>query len=148
MGTVRCSRRSFGELRLWGLLAPPGRPCSASCGALGRCGPGRRWRTHFWLLQAVSSSPYLGDGRGAASLRLLSVLHRDIHPMLGQRWATTIPLLLEHLDGEAQSGAAPLVLWSRFFSQSAPSLASGDQGFESWKKWPLLWFRKGPGQWG
>ncbi|XP_067568675.1 maestro heat-like repeat-containing protein family member 1 isoform X9 [Pseudorca crassidens] len=50
-------------------------------------------------LLAVSSSPYLGDGRGAASLRLLSVLHRDIHPMLGQRWATAIPLLLEHLDG-------------------------------------------------
>ncbi|XP_057387814.1 maestro heat-like repeat-containing protein family member 1 isoform X10 [Balaenoptera acutorostrata] len=50
-------------------------------------------------LLAVSSSPYLGDGRGAASLRLLSALHRDIHPMLGQRWATAIPLLLEHLDG-------------------------------------------------
>ncbi|XP_026987887.1 maestro heat-like repeat-containing protein family member 1 isoform X6 [Sagmatias obliquidens] len=50
-------------------------------------------------LLAVSSNPYLGDGRGAASLRLLSVLHRDIHPMLGQRWATAIPLLLEHLDG-------------------------------------------------
>nr|XP_030731871.1 maestro heat-like repeat-containing protein family member 1 isoform X9 [Globicephala melas] len=50
-------------------------------------------------LLAVSSRPYLGDGRGAASLRLLSVLHRDIHPMLGQRWATAIPLLLEHLDG-------------------------------------------------
>ncbi|XP_036685762.1 maestro heat-like repeat-containing protein family member 1 isoform X4 [Balaenoptera musculus] len=50
-------------------------------------------------LLAVSSSPYLGDGRGAASLRLLSILRRDIHPVLGQRWATAIPLLLEHLDG-------------------------------------------------
>ncbi|KAM8786647.1 maestro heat-like repeat-containing protein family member 1 isoform 1-T1 [Rhynchonycteris naso] len=49
-------------------------------------------------LLTVSSSPYLGDGRGAASLCLLSVLHRDIHPWLGQRWATTIPLLLEYLD--------------------------------------------------
>uniref|UniRef100_A0A8D0NBN0 Maestro heat-like repeat-containing protein family member 1 n=1 Tax=Sus scrofa TaxID=9823 RepID=A0A8D0NBN0_PIG len=49
-------------------------------------------------LLVVSSKPYLGDGRGAASLRLLSVLHRNIHPELGQRWATTIPLLLEHLD--------------------------------------------------
>uniref|UniRef100_A0A8C0L568 Maestro heat like repeat family member 1 n=1 Tax=Canis lupus dingo TaxID=286419 RepID=A0A8C0L568_CANLU len=53
------------------------------------------------LPQTVSSHPYLGDGRGAASLRLLNVLHRNIHPLLGQRWATTIPLLLEHLDGEA-----------------------------------------------
>lgn len=49
-------------------------------------------------LLAVSSNPYLGDGRGAASLGLLNVLHRDIHPLLGQRWATTIPLLLEYLD--------------------------------------------------
>nr|XP_044636807.1 maestro heat-like repeat-containing protein family member 1 [Equus asinus] len=49
-------------------------------------------------LLAVSSNPYLGDGRGVASLRLLSVLHRDIHPLLGQRWATTIPLLLDYLD--------------------------------------------------
>nr|KAF6270826.1 maestro heat like repeat family member 1 [Myotis myotis] len=46
----------------------------------------------------VSSSPYLGGGRGAASLCLLNVLHRDIHPSLGQRWATTIALLLEHLE--------------------------------------------------
>ena len=58
----------------------------------------------------MSSSPYLGDGRGAASLRLLSALHRDIHPMLGQRWATAIPLLLEHLDGEAQRWAALVLL--------------------------------------
>ncbi|XP_027456396.2 maestro heat-like repeat-containing protein family member 1 isoform X1 [Zalophus californianus] len=49
-------------------------------------------------LLTVSSNPYLGDGRGAASLRLLNVLHHSIHPSLGQRWATTIPLLLEHLD--------------------------------------------------
>nr|XP_054368352.1 maestro heat-like repeat-containing protein family member 1 [Mirounga angustirostris] len=50
-------------------------------------------------LLTVSSNPYLGDGRGAAALRLLNVLHHSIHPSLGQRWATTIPLLLEHLDG-------------------------------------------------
>ncbi|XP_073749484.1 maestro heat-like repeat-containing protein family member 1 isoform X3 [Callorhinus ursinus] len=49
-------------------------------------------------LLTVSSNPYLGAGRGAASLRLLNVLHHSIHPSLGQRWATTIPLLLEHLD--------------------------------------------------
>uniref|UniRef100_A0A452V4Z8 Maestro heat like repeat family member 1 n=1 Tax=Ursus maritimus TaxID=29073 RepID=A0A452V4Z8_URSMA len=49
-------------------------------------------------LLTVSSNPYLGDGRGAASLRLLNVLHRSIHPALGPRWATTVPLLLEHLD--------------------------------------------------
>ncbi|KAB1257806.1 Maestro heat-like repeat-containing protein family member 1 [Camelus dromedarius] len=60
-------------------------------------------------LLAVSSNPYLGDGRGAASLRLLSVLHRNIHPLLGPRWATTIPLLLAHLDGEAQEEKARTV---------------------------------------
>ncbi|XP_037022375.2 maestro heat-like repeat-containing protein family member 1 isoform X2 [Artibeus jamaicensis] len=53
-------------------------------------------------LLTVSSRPYLGDGRGAASLRLLSVLHRDIHPLLGPRWATTIPLLLEHLEEHSE----------------------------------------------
>lgn len=60
--------------------------------------------SHLCLLQAVSSNPYLGDGRGVASLGLLNVLHRDIHPLLGQRWATTIPLLLQYLDGEAWGG--------------------------------------------
>nr|XP_044999185.1 maestro heat-like repeat-containing protein family member 1 isoform X3 [Jaculus jaculus] len=49
-------------------------------------------------LLVVSSSPYLGDGRGAAALRLLKVMHRDIHPLLGQRWEKTVPLLLEYLD--------------------------------------------------
>lgn len=49
-------------------------------------------------LLTVSSSPYLGGSRGAASLCLLNVLHRDIHPLLGQRWATTIALLLEYLE--------------------------------------------------
>lgn len=85
-------------------LPPPGYPYLASGGAL--CGPGCWWRPQLCLLQAVSSNPYVGDGRGAASLRLLSVLHQDIHPALGQRWATAIPLLLEHLDGEAWVGTA------------------------------------------
>ncbi|XP_004618710.2 maestro heat-like repeat-containing protein family member 1 isoform X1 [Sorex araneus] len=49
-------------------------------------------------LLVVSCRPYLGDGRGAASLRLLNVLHQNIHPALGQRWETTIPLLLGYLD--------------------------------------------------
>ncbi|XP_007954301.1 maestro heat-like repeat-containing protein family member 1 [Orycteropus afer afer] len=49
-------------------------------------------------LLVVSSDPYMGDGRGAASLRLLHVLHHHIHPLLGPRWATTVPLLLQHLD--------------------------------------------------
>ncbi|XP_035296589.1 maestro heat-like repeat-containing protein family member 1 isoform X10 [Cricetulus griseus] len=49
-------------------------------------------------LLAVSCKPYVGDGRGAASLRLLKVMHRSIHPLLGQRWETTMPVLLEYLD--------------------------------------------------
>ncbi|XP_027621754.1 maestro heat-like repeat-containing protein family member 1 isoform X2 [Tupaia chinensis] len=49
-------------------------------------------------LLVVSSSPCLADGRAAAALRLLNVLHRDIHPLLGPRWGRTIPLLLEYLD--------------------------------------------------
>ncbi|XP_075405229.1 maestro heat-like repeat-containing protein family member 1 isoform X2 [Tenrec ecaudatus] len=48
-------------------------------------------------LLVVSSDPYVGDGRGVASLRLLHVLHHHIHPLLGPRWETTVPLLLQHL---------------------------------------------------
>lgn len=59
-------------------------------------------------LQVVSSNPYLGDGRGAASLRLLKVMHQNIHPLLGQRWETTMPVLLEHLDGEARETKEPI----------------------------------------
>ncbi|KAG8515439.1 Maestro heat-like repeat-containing protein family member 1 [Galemys pyrenaicus] len=59
-------------------------------------------------LQTVSCDPYAGDGRGPASLRLLRVLHGSVHPLLGQRWETTIPLLLEHLDGEARAVPATL----------------------------------------
>ncbi|XP_023364135.1 maestro heat-like repeat-containing protein family member 1 isoform X1 [Otolemur garnettii] len=49
-------------------------------------------------LLVVSSSPYLGGGRGVASLRLLNALHRSVHPLLGQQWETAIPLLLEYLE--------------------------------------------------
>ncbi|KAM5281324.1 maestro heat-like repeat-containing protein family member 1 isoform 2-T2 [Ctenodactylus gundi] len=49
-------------------------------------------------LLVVSSDPHLGEGRGAASLRLLKVLRQNIHPQLGPKWETTIPLLLDYLD--------------------------------------------------
>ncbi|XP_027713438.1 maestro heat-like repeat-containing protein family member 1 isoform X2 [Vombatus ursinus] len=49
-------------------------------------------------LLIVSSHPYLGEGRGAASLRLLNVLHLNIHPLLGQRWKKTIPPLVNYLE--------------------------------------------------
>ncbi|XP_007488818.1 maestro heat-like repeat-containing protein family member 1 isoform X2 [Monodelphis domestica] len=49
-------------------------------------------------LLIVSSNPYLGEGRGAASLRLLNVLHLNIHPLLGQRWKKTIPPLVNYLE--------------------------------------------------
>uniref|UniRef100_A0A8C3XQA8 Maestro heat like repeat family member 1 n=1 Tax=Chelydra serpentina TaxID=8475 RepID=A0A8C3XQA8_CHESE len=49
-------------------------------------------------------SPYLGDGRGAAALRLLNVLHLNIHPKLGRLWKKKIPHLVEHLEGKAFMG--------------------------------------------
>lgn len=52
--------------------------------------------------QVVSSQPYLGDGRGAAALRLLNVLHSSIHPTLGPLWNAAIPPLVEHLEGTAR----------------------------------------------
>lgn len=89
----------------WGscVLEPSSSPrCGAALrGSHGGGGAWSAWSSHLYFRQTVSSNPYLGDGRGAASLRLLNVLHRSIHPALGPRWATTVPLLLEHLDGEA-----------------------------------------------
>lgn len=89
--------------RKGGGLAPRGAGCLHSRTCARRRGPGAA-SSLLRLPQAVSSSPYQGDGRGAAALGLLNVLHRDIHPSLGQRWATTIPLLLEYLDGERECG--------------------------------------------
>lgn len=73
----------------------------------GCCSPGRaRAPTPQapCLPQTVASSPYVGGGRGVASLRLLSVLHQNIHPLLGQQWAAAIALLLKCLDGKAPGG--------------------------------------------
>lgn len=74
---------------------------------MGRSGPWSAWSCRLHFHQTVASQPYVGDGRGAASLRLLNALHRSIHPLLGQRWATTVPPLLEHLDGEAPGRGGP-----------------------------------------
>uniref|UniRef100_G1U5P2 Maestro heat like repeat family member 1 n=1 Tax=Oryctolagus cuniculus TaxID=9986 RepID=G1U5P2_RABIT len=58
-------------------------------------------------LLAVSCNPYLGDGRGVASLRLLHVLHPNIHPLLGQYWESAVPLLLKHLDEHTEETLSP-----------------------------------------
>lgn len=90
------------------------------------------------LLQTVSSSPYLGGSRGAAALCLLNVLHRDIHPLLGQRWATTIALLLEYLEGEPpEVGPLHPTMHVR------AALTCEDQGSLIGKKSPPLRFREG-----
>ncbi|KFP26405.1 Maestro heat-like repeat-containing protein family member 1, partial [Colius striatus] len=51
-------------------------------------------------LLVVSSQPYAGDCRGVAALRLLHVLHASVHPALQQLWSKSIPLLVEHIEGE------------------------------------------------
>ncbi|XP_038244380.1 maestro heat-like repeat-containing protein family member 1 isoform X4 [Dermochelys coriacea] len=58
-------------------------------------------------LLTVSSQPYLGDGRGAAALRLLNVLHLNIHPMLGQLWNKMISPLIEHLEANTEKSLSP-----------------------------------------
>uniref|UniRef100_A0A8C0INN9 Maestro heat like repeat family member 1 n=1 Tax=Chelonoidis abingdonii TaxID=106734 RepID=A0A8C0INN9_CHEAB len=58
-------------------------------------------------LLIVSSQPYLGDGRGAAALRLLNVLHLNIHPMLGELWNKKIPPLVEHLEANTEKSLSP-----------------------------------------
>ncbi|XP_031981412.1 maestro heat-like repeat-containing protein family member 1 isoform X1 [Corvus moneduloides] len=51
-------------------------------------------------LLVVSSQPFLGNGRGAAALRLLQALR--LHPDLENLWNKEIPLLLEHLEGTTE----------------------------------------------
>ncbi|XP_050795285.1 maestro heat-like repeat-containing protein family member 1 isoform X3 [Gopherus flavomarginatus] len=58
-------------------------------------------------LLIVSSQPYLGDGRGTAALRLLNVLHRNIHPVLGELWNKKIPPLVEHLEANTEKSLSP-----------------------------------------
>ncbi|XP_065686253.1 maestro heat-like repeat-containing protein family member 1 isoform X3 [Patagioenas fasciata] len=49
-------------------------------------------------LLVVSSQPYAGDGRGAAALRLLSVLRCSLHPALEPLWSKRVPVLVEHIE--------------------------------------------------
>uniref|UniRef100_A0A8C3CKI9 Maestro heat like repeat family member 1 n=1 Tax=Cairina moschata TaxID=8855 RepID=A0A8C3CKI9_CAIMO len=49
-------------------------------------------------LGVVSSQPYAGDCRGAAALRLLSVLQYSVHPALEQLWSKRVPSLVEHIE--------------------------------------------------
>lgn len=57
--------------------------------------------------QVVSSQPYAGDCRGAAALRLLSVLQYSVHPALEQLWSKRVPSLVEHIEG--RRGLQPLL---------------------------------------
>uniref|UniRef100_A0ABM5GD29 Maestro heat-like repeat-containing protein family member 1 isoform X1 n=1 Tax=Pogona vitticeps TaxID=103695 RepID=A0ABM5GD29_9SAUR len=49
-------------------------------------------------LLVVASQPFLGEGRGAASLRLLQVLQPSIHKTLKPLWSARVPALVEHLE--------------------------------------------------
>ncbi|KAH0617331.1 hypothetical protein JD844_015380 [Phrynosoma platyrhinos] len=49
-------------------------------------------------LLVAASQPYLGDGRGVASLRLLNILNLSIHKALKPLWSKKIPTLVEHLE--------------------------------------------------
>nr|XP_056710567.1 maestro heat-like repeat-containing protein family member 1 [Euleptes europaea] len=51
----------------------------------------------------VASQPYRGEGRGAAALRLLSVLPLSIHPTLEPFWGKKLPELVEHLEANTKA---------------------------------------------
>ncbi|XP_033011908.1 maestro heat-like repeat-containing protein family member 1 isoform X3 [Lacerta agilis] len=57
-------------------------------------------------LLVVSSQPHVGEGRAAAVLRLLNVLHLSVHKALGPLWGKQIPALVEHLEGKANTKAS------------------------------------------
>lgn len=54
-------------------------------------------------LLVVASQPYAGEGRGAAVLRLLNVLHLSIHKSLEQLWNKRIPVLVEVLEANTKA---------------------------------------------
>nr|XP_034980499.1 maestro heat-like repeat-containing protein family member 1 isoform X2 [Zootoca vivipara] len=54
-------------------------------------------------LLVVSSQPYVGEGRAAAVLRLLNVLHLSVHKALGPLWDQQIPALVEHLEANTKA---------------------------------------------
>ncbi|XP_042320426.1 maestro heat-like repeat-containing protein family member 1 [Sceloporus undulatus] len=54
-------------------------------------------------LLVAASQPYLGDGRGAASLRLLNILNLSVHKALKPLWTKKIPALVEHLEANTKS---------------------------------------------
>uniref|UniRef100_A0A8D2IYX6 Maestro heat like repeat family member 1 n=1 Tax=Varanus komodoensis TaxID=61221 RepID=A0A8D2IYX6_VARKO len=54
--------------------------------------------------QVVASRPHAGEGRAAAALRLLAVLHRSLHKALQPLWSEEIPALVGHLEGKGGSG--------------------------------------------
>ncbi|KAJ6661488.1 hypothetical protein lerEdw1_014397 [Lerista edwardsae] len=54
----------------------------------------------------VASQPYAGGGRGAAALRLLSVLQPSIHRALEPLWSPRIPALVEHLEAHTRASLA------------------------------------------
>ncbi|XP_061463180.1 maestro heat-like repeat-containing protein family member 1 isoform X2 [Rhineura floridana] len=54
-------------------------------------------------LLVVASQPYVGEGHGAAALRLLNVLHLNVHKALGQLWGKKIPALVEHLEANTKA---------------------------------------------
>uniref|UniRef100_A0A670IXW9 Maestro heat like repeat family member 1 n=1 Tax=Podarcis muralis TaxID=64176 RepID=A0A670IXW9_PODMU len=70
-------------------------------------------------LLVVSSQPYVGEGRAAAVLRLLNVLHLSIHKALGPLWGKRIPALVEHLEGKGEEVAA-----EHLSQEGTPSLDS------------------------
>uniref|UniRef100_A0A8C6V9S0 Maestro heat like repeat family member 1 n=1 Tax=Naja naja TaxID=35670 RepID=A0A8C6V9S0_NAJNA len=49
--------------------------------------------------QIVASQPFLGGACGAGALRLLLVLRLSIHPAAEPLWTSSLPALLQHLEG-------------------------------------------------
>ncbi|XP_062892506.1 maestro heat-like repeat-containing protein family member 1 [Mobula hypostoma] len=61
-------------------------------------------------LLAVSATPYAGQGRGLAALRLLRALSPNIHPEVVHLWDEELPQLIQSL-AENQEDSLPQKLW-------------------------------------
>ncbi|XP_059810875.1 maestro heat-like repeat-containing protein family member 1 [Hypanus sabinus] len=61
-------------------------------------------------LLAVSATPYAGQGRGLAALRLLRSLSTNVHPEVVKLWDEELPQLVQYL-AESQEDSLPQKLW-------------------------------------
>ncbi|XP_044309235.1 maestro heat-like repeat-containing protein family member 1 isoform X2 [Varanus komodoensis] len=75
-------------------------------------------------LLVVASRPHAGEGRAAAALRLLAVLHRSLHKALQPLWSEEIPALVGHLEANTAASLSQKEWEERLLALLSRTLAT------------------------